>query len=80
MSAGKGVSAMRESPMLEAALKVHAAELRFCLDCGLAICADRLAAVPRAVRCLDCQHRHEDAAGGLEFAEPDTVAGSPIVH
>ena len=32
-----------------------------CLSCGRQIPADRLAAVPEAVRCLDCQ-RHFEAA------------------
>lgn len=61
MQADKGVSAMRESPQLSAALRSAPVDLRFCLDCSLAICADRLRAVPRALRCLDCQDRYEAA-------------------
>lgn len=30
-----------------------------CHDCGLAIPADRLEAMPEAVRCVDCQRRFE---------------------
>lgn len=62
MSADNGVSAMRESPQLSAALRSAPVDLRFCLDCSLAICADRLRAVPRALRCLECQDRYEAAA------------------
>lgn len=49
----------RESPQLSYAISQAASTLRFCADCGLAICAERLAAVPLAQRCLDCQGRIE---------------------
>ncbi len=32
---------------------------RMCLDCDEPIEAPRLAANPQAVRCVDCQRRHE---------------------
>lgn len=30
-----------------------------CMDCGIDIPADRLAALPHCVRCIDCQTMHE---------------------
>lgn len=30
-----------------------------CIDCDAAISADRLAALPNCVRCIDCQTTHE---------------------
>lgn len=82
MSVGNGVSTMRESPILEAALHHDPANLRFCLDCGLAICADRLAAVPRALRCLECQHRFEDArsAEGADVDAAPEISPSRTIH
>jgi phage/conjugal plasmid C-4 type zinc finger TraR family protein len=35
-----------------------------CIDCGAAIGKARLAAIPGAVRCIDCQERSEYEAGG----------------
>lgn len=36
---------------------------RSCRDCGAEIPAERLAAVPTAARCWECQHRHERYKG-----------------
>lgn len=35
-----------------------------CLDCGGDIAFERLKATPSAVRCIDCQERHEKTYGG----------------
>lgn len=66
----------RESPQLTDAIAHAAGTLRFCADCGLAICAERLAAVPLAQRCLDCQTRIEEAdslSGSFEIP----IGGTP---
>jgi RNA polymerase-binding transcription factor DksA len=35
-----------------------------CLDCGGDIAFERLKATPSALRCIDCQERHEKTYGG----------------
>jgi DnaK suppressor protein len=52
---------------LEAALERMASRsYGECIDCGEEIAAERLAALPTAQRCLQCQSQHEKT-----FAQPD---------
>ena len=39
-------------------------EYGVCLDCGGDIAFERLKATPSALRCIDCQERHEKTYGG----------------
>lgn len=48
----------------EALERVAAGEYGSCETCGAPIADRRLAAVPWALRCLDCQTRHEELALG----------------
>ena len=50
---------------LEAArARVKSGEYGICIDCGNDIGYDRLKAFPSALRCIQCQERHEKTFGG----------------
>jgi RNA polymerase-binding protein DksA len=45
---------------IDAALeRIESGEYGICIDCGIDIDFERLAAFPTAKRCVDCQSRHE---------------------
>lgn len=43
--------------------RLHAGTYGLCMDCGEPIAEDRLESLASAVRCLDCQARHESKHG-----------------
>ena len=50
---------------LEAAReKLQSGEYGICIECGTDIGFDRLKASPSALRCIQCQERHEKTYGG----------------
>jgi len=47
---------------LERAMKlIEGGEYGYCIDCGAPIASARLHAYPTAVRCINCQAKHEQA-------------------
>lgn len=64
----------RESPQLAREAMLASGVLRFCVDCGLAIAPDRIAAVPHAARCLECQARYETAAPAASSEPPPALS------
>jgi RNA polymerase-binding protein DksA len=54
-----------QSQVSEALARIEAGEYGRCADCGQAIPAARLQALPFALRCLSCQERFEDEAGRM---------------
>jgi DnaK suppressor protein len=59
---------------VEAALdRIHAGEFGICLDCEEPISPKRLAALPWAAYCLQCQESH-DAQEGADGVEPKLAA------
>jgi DnaK suppressor protein len=59
---------------IEAALeRIHDGEFGICLDCEEPISPKRLAAVPWAAYCLQCQESH-DAQEGADTVEPKLAA------
>lgn len=77
-ASGSATPNYRESPSLARAATSAPSVLRFCVDCGLAIAPDRIAAVPSANRCLECQTRYESipAAAPAFSALPPNVQRS----
>jgi RNA polymerase-binding protein DksA len=62
--AARDVTELRE---IEAAIaRIAEGDYGECIDCGQEIAARRLAALPTARRCVQCQSRHEKI-----FAQPD---------
>ena len=58
----RDVQELRE---IEAALtRIAERSFGICSDCGEEIAAERLAAIPQATRCHDCQRRYETALKG----------------
>src|SRR3954464_4904263 len=54
-----------ESRALEAAReRLKSGEYGICIDCGNDIGYERLKAFPSALRCIQCQERHEKTFGG----------------
>jgi RNA polymerase-binding transcription factor DksA len=50
---------------LEAAReRINGGEYGVCKDCGSDIAFERLKAFPAAIRCIQCQERHEKTFGG----------------
>lgn len=45
--------------------RLEAGDYGTCIDCGEDIPAPRLQAQPFAIRCVECQERHERAHGGV---------------
>ncbi|MHC1698724.1 MAG: TraR/DksA family transcriptional regulator [Geobacteraceae bacterium] len=62
---------MRErlTRMEEAEKKISAGTVGICEDCGEEIDEDRLRAIPYAIRCVDCQEKHE----GSTFPSKSTI-------
>ena len=52
----RGLEAARE--------RMSSGEYGVCVDCGRDIGFERLRATPSAIRCIDCQTRHEKTYGG----------------
>ena len=50
----------------EALLRIEDGVYGICEDCGEEIPIDRLNAMPFALRCVDCQERHESTAPGIQ--------------
>jgi len=44
--------------------RIAGGEYGICVDCGGDIAFERLKATPSALRCIDCQSRHEKTFGG----------------
>src|SRR3954467_5171552 len=56
---------LQEFRTLEAAReRMKAGEYGICMDCGSDIAFERLKAFPGALRCIQCQERHEKTYGG----------------
>jgi DnaK suppressor protein len=53
----------------DALMRLGAGEYGVCSDCGADIAIDRLRALPTAVRCVECESRHERLARGLHHGE-----------
>jgi DnaK suppressor protein len=52
----------------DALARLHEPDFGLCVDCGADIPYARLSATPTATRCVACQTRHEQAAGGAPRA------------
>jgi DnaK suppressor protein len=52
----RGLEAARE--------RIRAGEYGICIDCGSDVGFERLKAFPAALRCVQCQERHEKTFGG----------------
>jgi RNA polymerase-binding transcription factor DksA len=56
---------LQEFRALEAARdRLRGGDYGTCIDCGGDIAFERLKATPSAIRCIDCQSRHEKTYGG----------------
>lgn len=71
-----GEVAQKEVALIDAALqRLDAGEYGLCRECGEAIGANRLAAVPFTVECADCAAGREEASAALrERAERTRIA------